>query len=219
MVGGHEEEFAECNIQILAQLNRGSSGDDEHMNVPSTTLRRSLFYESLMDVEKEDVTLYAQHRGKVGAIDTFKHYLRMRGRKWAKGQAITAPQTFMAVIDARHMIVEPHIFINQVLSCYFLLRSLDFYNISLIRPCHTLQLGRMEAIQKDLLPRAMSCWFNTHNTSPMLSTIPSTVEMAFIGPSTSSYKTSPNPASALVPMPCGTLLTRIVDSYILVMFA
>ena len=121
MVGGHEEEFAECNIQILAQLNRGSSGDDEHMNVPSTTLRRSLFYESLMDVEKEDVTLYAQHRGKVGAIDTFKHYLRMRGRKWAKDQAITAPQTFMAVIDARHMIVEPHIFINQVLSCYFLL--------------------------------------------------------------------------------------------------
>ena len=112
----HNESFFEgSNIQIMAQLGRSYSEDVEAGRSTHNSLRRSLVIES-EDVDVKDVTLYTQHRGKVGAIDTFKHYLRLRGRKWACEERIEVanPQTFMAVIDARHMIVEPEIFINQV---------------------------------------------------------------------------------------------------------
>ena len=112
-----ESFFSGSNVQMIAKnLGRSYSEDVETGGLCAPhSLRRSVVYDST-DVDVNDVTLYTQHRGKVGAIDTFKHYLRLRGRKWAEDEGIevSRPQTFMAVIDARHMIVEPQIFINQV---------------------------------------------------------------------------------------------------------
>jgi len=111
-----ESFFSGSNVQMIAKnLGRSYSEDVETGLCAPHSLRRSVVYDST-DVDVNDVTLYTQHRGKVGAIDTFKHYLRLRGRKWAEDEGIevSRPQTFMAVIDARHMIVEPQIFINQV---------------------------------------------------------------------------------------------------------
>ena len=62
----------------------------------------------------ENVTLIEKNRGKAGALNVFAEFLRLRGRKWAAQNDIPYPvQTIAAIVDARHMIAEPHIFVSE----------------------------------------------------------------------------------------------------------
>ena len=64
----------------------------------------------------ENVALIEKNRGKAGALNVFAEYLRLRGRTWAAQNDIPNPvQTIAAIVDARHMLSEPHIFINEAL--------------------------------------------------------------------------------------------------------
>jgi hypothetical protein len=66
--------------------------------------------------ERENVTLIEKNRGKAGALNVFAEFLRHRARKWAAQNDVQYPvQTIAGIVDARHMLAEPHIFISEAL--------------------------------------------------------------------------------------------------------
>lgn len=67
-------------------------------------------------VPLQEVTLVEQNRGKAGALNVYKDFLRCKSNQWIAEQGIVAPvQVFMGIIDARHMLAEPEIFWNDAL--------------------------------------------------------------------------------------------------------
>ena len=76
----------------------------------------------------ENVALIEKNRGKAGALNVFAEYLRLRGRTWAAQHDIPTPvQTIAAIVDARHMLSEPHIFINEALPFFARLEKGNAY--------------------------------------------------------------------------------------------
>mmetsp|Transcript_3692 Transcript_3692/g.5713 ORF Transcript_3692/g.5713 Transcript_3692/m.5713 type:complete len:1372 (+) Transcript_3692:182-4297(+) len=64
----------------------------------------------------QEIALIEQNRGKAGALNVYKDFLRCKAAQWVAEQGIPGPvQVFMAIIDARHMLAEPEIFWNDAL--------------------------------------------------------------------------------------------------------
>lgn len=67
-------------------------------------------------VPLQQVELVEQNRGKAGALNIYKDFLRCKANQWIAEQGISGPvQVFMGIIDARHMLAEPEIFWNDAL--------------------------------------------------------------------------------------------------------
>lgn len=69
-------------------------------------------------VKKSDLHLFCGQRGKAGALHFAMDYLRKRGHGWCQGLAqppLNRVKTIFSVIDARHMITEPHVYFNNAL--------------------------------------------------------------------------------------------------------
>jgi hypothetical protein len=96
---------------------------------PETKRSNGLPYDSRpsvpITVPLQEVSLIEQNRGKAGALNVYKDFLRTKGTQWAAEAGLNgAPiQIFMAIIDARHMLAEPEIFWNDGLPFFARMRS------------------------------------------------------------------------------------------------
>lgn len=64
----------------------------------------------------EDVHLIEMNRGKAGALNFCNEYFRRKTATWMhKIHLKTQVQALVGIVDARHAIVEPHIFWNDAL--------------------------------------------------------------------------------------------------------
>ena len=75
-------------------------------------------------VSLQDVSLIEQNRGKAGALNVYKDFLRCKATQWIAEQGIVGPvQIFMGIIDARHMLAEPEIFWNDGIPFFARMKS------------------------------------------------------------------------------------------------
>ena len=76
-------------------------------------------------VNVHSISLLEQNRGKAGALNVFLRYFKSRVAEWCDNTDIDSSrlQSLMAIVDARHMLVEPDIFWNEALPFFSGLRT------------------------------------------------------------------------------------------------
>ena len=105
-----------ANRQETYKVEYLSRGDAELTKWPPETIQ-----ETQEDPEPEkfpvnEISLIEKNRGKAGALNVYLDLLKLRATKWAAERGVQTPvQTFAGIIDARHMLAEPHIFWNEAL--------------------------------------------------------------------------------------------------------
>jgi hypothetical protein len=72
--------------------------------------------ESDMTVSVDKVRLLELNRGKSGALNFCNNYVRQKTFYWTNKKNMKFDvQTFIGIVDARHALVEPHVFWNDAL--------------------------------------------------------------------------------------------------------
>lgn len=65
-------------------------------------------------VPMDYVNLVEKNRGKAGALNVCLDYIRSKSKQYVAVEGFDGPvQTFMGIVDARHMLAEPEIFWND----------------------------------------------------------------------------------------------------------
>lgn len=78
--------------------------------------QKDVLSKGIINRPMESVSLIEQNRGKAGALNVYADFLRLRAKKWTSANDIPYPiQTIAAIVDARHMLAEPAIFVTESL--------------------------------------------------------------------------------------------------------
>lgn len=111
---------ARRTLHKVMKIERTTDGSFVHTQpFPPRDAEESDYDESQdrnMIIPLAEVNLVEKNRGKAGALNVAREYLRIRSKKWIAMNNISSNvQIFMGIIDARHMIAEPEIFWNDAL--------------------------------------------------------------------------------------------------------
>jgi hypothetical protein len=117
-----------------------------------------------------DLLLIEMNRGKAGALNFCNEYFRRKTISWTHGARLkTQVQALVGIVDARHALVEPHVFWNDALPFFSTQRSsgapsrsYGFGELHQFPVCITVQYPQFfsNVGQDDYLDNANSAYYN-----------------------------------------------------------
>jgi hypothetical protein len=109
--------IARSNTYKVTKTSRSVDGTTIHLTAwpvvikPGETIKRDV---TPLSLPLDAINLVEKNRGKAGALNVCLDYLRAKSKQYVANEGLSGPvQTFMGIIDARHMLAEPEIFWND----------------------------------------------------------------------------------------------------------